>query len=442
VLRFRVLGFPVRVEPLFFVIMGFFGLAGGRDGVYIVEWIVVAGLGILIHELGHAVAFRHYGSPAEIVLHGFGGFTTGVAQPPRRSMVVSLAGPVAGFAAGALAVWLYRSVGDGSELTRIAVSDMIFVTFVWGVFNLLPILPLDGGAFVASALEQRRGDGGRRAAHVISVVAAGALAVAGVLLEQPFMAMVAAFFGFQNWQALTQTRDGPDLERLRRGRAALLQGDGAGAAEAARGVLAGRVSGRVRTAATELLTWAHLAERRPADADATLQQMGGGVSASQLVRTMVELAAGRPVPSLAPAFAGCDDAAAAVVASRMIVEADLLDRLLEEVAALPESQAATALRALQLGLHHAELYREAARVGEILFGRAADGLVAYNVACSWACAGEAEEALSWLHRAVDNGWRDTAVLDADPNFDLIRATDGFRAVRAWIEAGPEGRQPA
>ncbi|MEA2686252.1 MAG: hypothetical protein QOE93_1447, partial [Actinomycetota bacterium] len=43
-----------------------------------------------------------------------------------------------------------------------------------------------------------------------------------------------------------------------------------------------------------------------------------------------------------------------------------------------------------------------------------------------------------LHRAVDNGWRDTAVLDADPNFDLIRSTDGFRTVRAWIEAGPEG----
>jgi hypothetical protein len=72
-------------------------------------------------------------------------------------------------------------------------------------------------------------------------------------------------------------------------------------------------------------------------------------------------------------------------------------------------------------------------------------LVAYNLACSWACANDAHEALSWLHKAVDLGWRDTRVLDADPNFDLIRTTDGYRAVRAWIETGPEGlagREPA
>ena len=164
-LRFRVLGFPVRVEPMFFLIMGLFGVAGGREGVYVAEWIVVAGFGILVHELGHALAFRRFGSPAEIVLHGFGGFTTGQAQPPRRSIVVSVAGPAMGFAAGAIGVWLYRSVGSDSELLNYALSDLIFVTVVWGVFNLLPILPLDGGAVVASALEQATGGGGQRAAR-------------------------------------------------------------------------------------------------------------------------------------------------------------------------------------------------------------------------------------------------------------------------------------
>jgi len=436
VLRFHVLRIPVRIEPLFFVIMGVFGLAGGREGLFVLEWIVVAGAGILVHELGHALAFRRFGSPAEIVLHGFGGYTTGAGQPPRRSMVVSLAGPLAGFAAGALAFWVHRSIGADSELVHNALSDMIFVTVVWGVFNLLPILPLDGGAVVASVLEQATGGGGQRAARVISVVAAAGLAVAGIALAQPFMAMVAAFFGFQNWQALAGARDEPDLERLRRGRAALLEGDLAGAVDVAQQVTAGRTSGRVQTAGLELLAWAHLAAGRPTDADAALQRLGGGVSASQLVRTMVELASGRPVALLAPAFGSCEDAVAAVVGSRLIVEADRLDDLLEEIAALPAAQAATALRALQLGLHHSALHREAARVGEVFFGRDPEGVVAYNVACSWACAGDAQEALSWLSRAVDKGWRDFAVLDADPNFDLIRSTDGFQAVRAWIQSGP------
>jgi Zn-dependent protease len=453
VLRFRVIGFPVRVEPLFFVLMGMFGLAGGREGLFVLEWIVVAGFGILVHELGHAVAFRRFGSPAEIVLHGFGGFTTGNAQPPRRSIVVSLAGPFTGFAFGGLALWLYRTLGSDSELVHSALSDLIFVTVVWGVFNLLPILPLDGGNVVASALKQATGGGGQRAARVVSLIAAAMLAGIGIAMKEPYLAMIAAFFGFQNWQALAGARDEPALERLRQGRAALLQGDADGAAEVARKVTASRTSARVQTAALELQAWAHLAASRPAEADTALHRLGGGVSASQLVRTMAELASGRPVASLGLAFGTCEDAVAAVVASRLVVEHDRLDQLLEEVHGLPPAQAATALRALQLGLHHSELYREAARVGEVFFGREADGVVAYNVACSWACAGDAHEALSWLSRAVDLGWRDTAVLDADPNFDLIRTTDGFQAVRAWIQSGPEvpeeggaggrgGREPA
>jgi Zn-dependent protease len=449
VLRFRVLGFPVRVEPLFFVIMAMFGLAGGRQGAFVLEWIVVAGAGILVHELGHAVAFRRYGSPAAIVLHGFGGYTTGAAQPPRRSMVVSLAGPFTGLAAGALSIWLYRSLTPDPGLLRQGLADLIFVTIGWGVFNLLPILPLDGGAVVASVLEQATGGGGQRAARVISLVAAAGLAVAGIRFGQPYVVMISVFFGFQNWQALAGARDEPQMQRLRRGRAALLEGAPAAAAETALEVISGRTSARVQTAGVELLTWARLAQRRPAEADAALQRLGGGVTASQLVRTMVELAAGRPAPSLASAFGSCEDAVAAVVASSLVVEADRLDELLEGVAGLPEPQAATALRALQLGLHHSALYREAARVGEVFFGRDAEGTVAYNVACSWACAGDAQEALSWLSRAVDRGWRDTAVLDADPNFDLIRSTDGFQAVRAWIQAGPaetgpigNGREPA
>jgi Zn-dependent protease len=438
--QFRLLGFPIRIEPLFFVIMGMFGFAGGREGLFVVEWIVVAGFGILVHELGHAVAFRRFGSEAAITLHGFGGFTTGTAQPPRRSMVVSLAGPLTGFAAGAVAIWLYRSVGDSSELVHSALSDLIFVTLAWGVFNLLPILPLDGGAVMASVLEQATGGGGQRAARVVSLVVAAALAVVGILVKEPFVAMIAVFFGFQNWQVLAGARDQPDLERVREGRAALLRGDVTRAAEVAQEVTAGRTSGRVQTAGLELLAWSQLAARRPAEAEAALHRLGGGITASQLVRTSVELAAGRPAPALAVAFGSCDDSVAAVVAAGLVVEHDLLDQVLEDVAGLPEAQAVTALRALQLGLHHSGLFRQAARVGEVLFGRAPDGVVAYNLACSWACANDAQEALTWLHRAVDLGWRDTEVLDADPNFDLIRATDGYRAVRAWIETGPDPAQ--
>jgi hypothetical protein len=91
---------------------------------------------------------------------------------------------------------------------------------------------------------------------------------------------------------------------------------------------------------------------------------------------------------------------------------------------------------LQLGLHHAGRFRDAARVGSVLFDQDPAALVAYNVACSWALAGQTEEALAWLDRAVEKGFRDTTLLDQDNNFDSIRDTDGFRALRSWMETGP------
>jgi hypothetical protein len=154
---------------------------------------------------------------------------------------------------------------------------------------------------------------------------------------------------------------------------------------------------------------------------------------------MVDLAEGKQNEHLAPAFVYCDDVVAAMIASRMICAAGLLDRVLEEMRtlpALPGPPRNNGYRALQLGLHHAGRYRDAARVGGILFEAEPGPLVAYNVACSWALAGETESALAWLDRAVEKGFRDTALLDRDNNFDTIRDTDGFRALRSWMEADP------
>ena len=140
-------------------------------------------------------------------------------------MVVSLAGPLTGFAAGAVAIWLYRSVGTDSELVHSALSDLIFVTI--GVGRVQP---------AADPPPRRRGgDGLGPGAGHRAAAASGrpgwsrwwrrpALAVVGILVEEPFVAMIAAFFGFQNWQALAGARDEPDLRRLREGRAALLRG--------------------------------------------------------------------------------------------------------------------------------------------------------------------------------------------------------------------------
>ena len=82
---------------------------------------------------------------------------------PKRDMgIVALAGPVANFV---LAI-LFAVIGkfflmllpDGLALTRWVFDNMrngIGLSLIIGIFNLLPILPLDGGRIVASLLPMR-----------------------------------------------------------------------------------------------------------------------------------------------------------------------------------------------------------------------------------------------------------------------------------------------
>ena len=72
-LHFRVAGVPVRVHPLFWLATVFMGLGADGDPIDVLLWVVAVFTCILVHELGHVLAFRYYGMSAHVVLHAFGG---------------------------------------------------------------------------------------------------------------------------------------------------------------------------------------------------------------------------------------------------------------------------------------------------------------------------------------------------------------------------------
>ena len=61
---FNIFGFPVRVHPGFFILPVVFGASGAgqaeNPGAMILIYIIVLFVSILVHELGHAIAFRYY----------------------------------------------------------------------------------------------------------------------------------------------------------------------------------------------------------------------------------------------------------------------------------------------------------------------------------------------------------------------------------------------
>lgn len=180
----RLAGVPLRIQPTFVLVVVVLAMAPGRSATVMMAWVAVVTVSILVHEAGHAIAFRRFGHEAEITLTGFGGLTAGrprLGQPPLSNgqhIIVSLAGPAAGLVLGLLALSIQRSD------TSIAGADwldlLVLVNVGWGLLNLLPILPLDGGQVVGSLLSMRWPSQGQRLAAGVSAALGAAIAVVAI----------------------------------------------------------------------------------------------------------------------------------------------------------------------------------------------------------------------------------------------------------------------
>jgi len=198
-LRFNLLGFPVRVQPFFWLTAAVLGASAG-DPARIGAWIAVVFVSVLVHELGHAMAARLFGSPAQIMLHGFGGLTVHRPMSSQwRSIAVSLAGPFAGFALAAVTFGVAVILPASPGLVETLFQFLLFVNVGWGVVNLLPVLPLDGGQVARSAFRLVSPTNGDRWALALSLIMAGAVVV--LALSQGLILM-GVLFGVLAWSSI------------------------------------------------------------------------------------------------------------------------------------------------------------------------------------------------------------------------------------------------
>ena len=103
---------------------------------------------VFVHELGHVLELRRQGVPASAPLFiPFLGAVIGMKQLPDdawKEARVALAGPILG-SVGAAAFLVAADV-SGSDL----LMALAFVGFFLNLFNLIPIVPLDGGRAVGA----------------------------------------------------------------------------------------------------------------------------------------------------------------------------------------------------------------------------------------------------------------------------------------------------
>lgn len=216
-LRFQIFGFPVAIEPSYWLMTVLLGLsfAGRSLGLtFIAVGVIFAS--ILVHELGHALAARAFGLSPHIRLHIMGGttaFAPGVELSRGRDVIVSLAGPFSGFLVGALAYLLYQvyappNLGEENVTPSLFVIGLAWlhtVNLYWGLINLIPVAPLDGGRVLAALLGPSRKQLFATLSLVVGLSAAFFFLRTGNALAAMFFALFAVSGFFRARQELTMT---------------------------------------------------------------------------------------------------------------------------------------------------------------------------------------------------------------------------------------------
>jgi len=204
---------PVRVHISFLFMAAVLGSNNGNPAT-LVLWLAIVFVSVLLHELGHALVGRAFGLAPAIELHGFGGTTSWAHKQVSsgKKMLISLAGPMVGIVLGQAVALIFLRDDGGLELSRLgvtAVRYIYWVNFWWGLFNLLPILPLDGGNVLAEGLNVLTNGHGVRPARYISIVLAVPAALVSLWTGNLWIALLAGMFAYQNVRAVIGSRPRP-----------------------------------------------------------------------------------------------------------------------------------------------------------------------------------------------------------------------------------------
>ncbi len=249
--KFTLFGIPVRVMATFWLVCVFFSpFSSGNEGPWLfglLGWSAAMLLTFLAHEFGHALFMRKlYGGTPKIDLgightqNGsfvFGGLTTSYTRDVSfgKHALTSAAGPLAELASVLVFVVILAFFGVRYEistslfgipvLTPLAETftpfakspaalycvyyfahGFIWLGIVWGLFNLVPIFPCDGGQILLAVLGKSLGPAGVRLTFGISFALAIAIAVYFLVNGSVFMPLFFGYTAYQNYNLMSGMR--------------------------------------------------------------------------------------------------------------------------------------------------------------------------------------------------------------------------------------------
>lgn len=442
-LELRIVEIPVRIRVWFLFMAFALGILHpevGSSAPRLLLWMFVIASAVLAHELGHAIAGKSYGWMPRIELGFVGGVTfferrTQVSRA-QRILLVAL-GPIAGALLGVAAFAVLRLwPPPKGSLAEFGLRQVQMVNLVWGLLNLVPVLPLDGGHLVAELASIVSPAKGRRFAAWLSIALCVVVASLAAVEKAWTLALLGALFAWRNHRFLENERRGYDPATGIRARdlayVALTRSDAPSVVEFAQRARDEATSPAESDEAYYLLAWGRFLGGESRAARAAIDMMTGARDRDFALEGAIAHDLGELDESLA-LFERALPRATTFVEPRMlhaIVETKRFDEAVtlfgDELGAKfsPRGMATVQRAAFDAGADVAAI-----GIGETLFSRTHDAAVAFLVACACSRSGRVDKGLGWILRARERGFRRPEALDTEPALEAMRARPEWDEIR-------------
>jgi Zn-dependent protease len=165
----KIRGIPLRIHPSWFLVFLYFTLSARDQFETLLDgqpsiwngWVIGAFtssllfLSVLLHELAHSfVAIGEGLKVRDITLFFLGGMGNLEKECPtsKGSLKIAISGPVVSLLLAFLMILLSNNLSESNFILSNLFKQVGSLNLLIGVFNLLPIMPLDGGVILKSLI--------------------------------------------------------------------------------------------------------------------------------------------------------------------------------------------------------------------------------------------------------------------------------------------------
>ena len=165
----RIKGIPLRVHPSWFLVFFYFTLSAqaklatvSNGQVSFLTGLLIGCftsfllfLSVVLHELGHSFMAVHEGAKVrDITLFFLGGMASleKECSTPLGNLRIAIIGPTISLTIGIILILLSNLFFESSLVFSNLLNQVGSLNIFLGIFNLLPVLPLDGGVILKSLI--------------------------------------------------------------------------------------------------------------------------------------------------------------------------------------------------------------------------------------------------------------------------------------------------